>query len=109
MLIDIPEERQGGNIDIRFGEPNHCHFPLFDFIKSLGLPQMGIVYLIMWLGALGIALGYKFKLSCLMFTIPYWYIFLLEKPAWNNHSYLYGLCGFLLLWTNANRFWYECN
>ena len=56
-------------------------------------------------GALGIAVGYCFKLSCLSFLIPYWYIFFLDKTAWNNHSYLYGLLSLLLLTSSANRCW----
>lgn len=55
-------------------------------------------------GALGIALGYKFKKSALMFTIIYWYIILLDKSFWNNHSYLFGLIGILLIGTEANNF-----
>ncbi|XP_055378655.1 vitamin K-dependent gamma-carboxylase [Condylostylus longicornis] len=105
MLIDIPEEREGGHIDVRFGDPKICHFPLIDSIQPLSLPLIGVVYLVMWVGALGITLGYKFKLSCLLFSIPYWYIFLLDKTAWNNHSYLYGLCGVLLFFTDSHKFW----
>ncbi|XP_055913310.1 vitamin K-dependent gamma-carboxylase [Eupeodes corollae] len=104
MLIDIAEERGGSQIDLNFGDERTCHFPLFDFIQNFSLPVMGLVYLTMWLGALGIALGYNFRLSCLAFIIPYWYILLLDKPAWNNHSYLFGLTAVLLMMTDANRF-----
>ncbi|XP_061396203.1 vitamin K-dependent gamma-carboxylase [Musca vetustissima] len=104
MLIDMAEERGGGNLDIRFGEPLHCHFPLFDGIQVFSFPIMGCIYLCMWLGAIGIILGYRFRLSCLAFILPYWYIFLLDKPAWNNHSYLFGLVGVMLLFSQANRY-----
>ncbi|XP_055847044.1 vitamin K-dependent gamma-carboxylase [Episyrphus balteatus] len=105
MLIDIAEERGGSQMDLNFGDERTCHFPLFDFIQNFSLPVMGLVYLTMWLGALGIALGYNFRLSCLAFVVPYWYIMLLNKPAWNNHSYLFGLSSVLLMMTDANRFW----
>ncbi|XP_037813377.1 vitamin K-dependent gamma-carboxylase [Lucilia sericata] len=104
MLIDIAEERGGSQMDVRFGEAKHCHFPLFDGIQAFSFPIMGCVYLCMWLGAIGIMLGYRFRLSCLLFVVPYWYIFLLDKPAWNNHSYLFGLVGTMLLFTQANRY-----
>lgn len=103
MLIDIVEERGGGHLDIKFGDPKQCHFPLFDFMHPPILPFMTIIYTVMWFGALGIALGYKFKFSCLAFVVPYWYVFLMDKPAWNNHSYLFGLCGSILLMTSANH------
>uniref|UniRef100_W8CAL1 Vitamin K-dependent gamma-carboxylase n=1 Tax=Ceratitis capitata TaxID=7213 RepID=W8CAL1_CERCA len=104
MCIDIAEERGGSQMDTRFGEPRHCHFPLLNGISADSLPVMGCIYLIMWLGALGITLGYRFRLSCLAYIVPYWYMFLLDKPAWNNHSYLFGLVGTILLFTNANRY-----
>ncbi|EDW68978.1 vitamin K-dependent gamma-carboxylase [Drosophila virilis] len=104
MLIDIAEERGGGQLDVRYGEPHHCHFPLFNGMAALDYPLMGCVYLAMWLGAWGIMLGYRFRLSCLAFVTGYWYIFLLDKPAWNNHSYLFGLVGTLLLFTQAHSY-----
>ncbi|XP_067612623.1 vitamin K-dependent gamma-carboxylase [Eurosta solidaginis] len=104
MCIDIAEERGGGQMDLRFGEPQHCHFPLFNGISAVSFPVMGCIYLVMWLGAIGIMLGYRYRLSCLAYIIPYWYIFLLDKPAWNNHSYLFGLVGAILLFTDANRY-----
>lgn len=106
MCIDIAEERGGSQMDTRFGEPQHCHFPLFNGISAFSLPVMGCIYLLMWLGALGIMLGYRYRLSCLTYIVPYWYIFLLDKPAWNNHSYLFGLVGTILLFTDANRYWW---
>ncbi|XP_065076830.1 vitamin K-dependent gamma-carboxylase [Ochlerotatus camptorhynchus] len=104
MLIDIPEERGGGDLDFRWGDPSGCKFPLINGMEPMSYPRMGIVYLIMWLGALGIMLGYRFRLTSLMFVISYWYVFLLDKSAWNNHSYLYGLLGTLFLFTDAHKF-----
>ncbi|XP_058833516.1 vitamin K-dependent gamma-carboxylase [Topomyia yanbarensis] len=104
MLIDIPEERGGGDLDYRWGDPNGCTFPLINGMEPMSYPRMGIVYLLMWLGSLGIMLGYRFRLTASMFVISYWYVFLLDKSAWNNHSYLYGLLGTLFLFTGANRY-----
>lgn len=56
-------------------------------------------------GAAGVALGCFYRISCVMFVIPYWYMFLLDKTHWNNHSYLFGLTGTFLLFCDANRFW----
>jgi len=41
--------------------------------------------------------------------VPYWYVFLLDKLTWNNHSYLYGLVAILLLTSRANQSWSERN
>uniref|UniRef100_A0A182IV97 HTTM-like domain-containing protein n=1 Tax=Anopheles atroparvus TaxID=41427 RepID=A0A182IV97_ANOAO len=105
MLIDIPEERGGGDLDLRWGEPRDCRFPLIHSMQPPALPRMGLIYGLMWLGAAGIMLGYRFRASATVFIGTYWYVFLLDKSAWNNHSYLYGLLGTILLFTDAHRCW----
>lgn len=103
MLVDIAEERGGSALDVRYFDEDICQFPLFPFIKPLRVAEMGVVYTIMWLGAIGIMLGYHFKLSCLMYSVCYWYVLLLNKATWNNHSYLFGLCGILFLVSDADK------
>ncbi|XP_052859939.1 vitamin K-dependent gamma-carboxylase [Anopheles cruzii] len=103
MLIDIPEERGGGDLDLRWGEPRDCRFPLIHSMEPPTLPRMGLVYGAMWLGVAGVALGYRFRVSAATFSVTYWYVFLLDKSAWNNHSYLYGLLGTIFLFTDAHR------
>uniref|UniRef100_A0A182M8H7 HTTM-like domain-containing protein n=1 Tax=Anopheles culicifacies TaxID=139723 RepID=A0A182M8H7_9DIPT len=106
MLIDIPEERGGGDLDLRWGEPRDCRFPLIHSMEPTpSLPKMGIIYGLMWLGAAGMMVGYRFRTSAAIFSGTYWYIFLLDKSAWNNHSYLYGLLGTIFLFTDAHRCW----
>ncbi|XP_065208287.1 vitamin K-dependent gamma-carboxylase [Planococcus citri] len=105
MMLDIPHERQLAAVDKRWGDPKLCHFPLIHSLRPLPYNWMCIVYLIMWLGTIGIALGYHFRKSCLAFVIPYWYIVLLDKSHWNNHTYLFGLISILLFFTDANATW----
>ncbi|XP_056643907.1 vitamin K-dependent gamma-carboxylase isoform X1 [Diorhabda sublineata] len=104
MLFDLTEERGGSDIDIRWGNPMDCHFPLFPMLKNPGFQFIGILYFIMWLGAFGIMIGYKFRMSTFLYGIPYWYIFLLDKSYWNNHSYLFGIIVILLMGSSANVF-----
>lgn len=123
MVCDVIEERGGAMLDVKWGDSNNCYFPLFPIIKVLDLKYMGLIYAVMWLGkmyficssfvqelfvllgAWGIMMGYKFKYSCFMFIIPYWYVLLLDKTDWNNHSYLYGILALLFVGTCANRWW----
>ncbi|XP_062913193.1 vitamin K-dependent gamma-carboxylase isoform X1 [Mobula hypostoma] len=106
MTLDIPQERGLSSLDHKyFDELVVCRFPLFNFLKPLPLDWMYVVFVTMWLGAIGIMLGCFYRLSCLMFLVPYWYNFFLDKTAWNNHSYLYGLIGFQLTLMDANRYW----
>ncbi|XP_046350529.1 vitamin K-dependent gamma-carboxylase-like [Haliotis rufescens] len=105
MMFDIPQERGLGMADVRWGNADECRFPLFNFLQPLPLVWMYIVYLIMLLGSAGIMLGFMFRWSCLSFLLTYWYVFLLDKTSWNNHSYLYGVLTFVLLFSDANRYW----
>ncbi|XP_040054296.2 vitamin K-dependent gamma-carboxylase isoform X1 [Gasterosteus aculeatus] len=106
MVIDITQERGLSHLDFKYldGAPV-CRFPLFNVLQPLPLDWMYLVYVVMFFGALGIMLGCFYRLSCLMFISTYWYIFFLDKTAWNNHSYLYGLIGFQLTLMDANRYW----
>lgn len=105
MMLDIPQERGMSLVGNRWQDSSMCYFPLFDWLRPLSVDWMYVVYLVMFLGALGITLGCCYRASCLMFVSTYWYIFFLDKTVWNNHSYLYGLISFLLLLTDANRYW----
>ncbi|XP_073444668.1 vitamin K-dependent gamma-carboxylase [Dendrobates tinctorius] len=106
MVLDIPQERGLSYLDHKYLDGlDVCRFPLFNSLKPLPLDWMYLTYVIMLLGALGITLGLFYRLSCLCFLLPYWYVFFLDKTTWNNHSYLYGLIGFQLTLMNANRYW----
>ncbi|XP_063379414.1 vitamin K-dependent gamma-carboxylase [Cydia fagiglandana] len=105
MLFDIPDERGGAHLNKRWGDPKMCHFPLFDFVPGVPMPYMSFVYTALWIGALGIMLGWKYHSLARLFAISYWYLFFIEKSYWNNHSYLFGLVGFLLTFTDANCYW----
>ena len=50
MMIDIHFERGFAEVDYKFGDSQHCHFPLFNFLKPLSFQWMCQVYLVMWLG-----------------------------------------------------------
>ncbi|XP_065061056.1 vitamin K-dependent gamma-carboxylase-like [Rhopilema esculentum] len=105
MLLDIPQERGMSMLHKRWAEPDTCNFPLFSWVQPLPLEWMYMVYAAMFLSAIGIMLGFLYRLSCTSFVLTYWYLFFLDKTTWNNHSYLYGLVGFMLLLTNAHHYW----
>uniref|UniRef100_A0A4W6CEM3 Vitamin K-dependent gamma-carboxylase n=1 Tax=Lates calcarifer TaxID=8187 RepID=A0A4W6CEM3_LATCA len=79
MAIDVTQERGLSHLDYKYldGAPV-CRFPLFNFLKPLPLDWMYFVYVVMFLGALGIMLGCFYRLSCLMFISTYWYLTLMD-------------------------------
>ncbi|XP_039294143.1 vitamin K-dependent gamma-carboxylase [Nilaparvata lugens] len=105
MLIDTVEERGFTEAERLWGDPKECRFPLFYFLRPLPLKWMYFLYTIMSLGAIGISLGAYYRFSCLALTLPYWYILLLNKSVWNNHSYLYGLLCILMTCSSASNVW----
>ncbi|XP_051496584.1 LOW QUALITY PROTEIN: vitamin K-dependent gamma-carboxylase [Apus apus] len=106
MALDVPQERGLARLDARFLEGLQvCRFPLFPALQPLPLDWMYLLGGIMALGALGVMLGCCYRLSCLAFLGPYWYLLLLDKTSWNNHSYLYGLLAFQLALMGADRYW----
>ncbi|XP_039570819.1 vitamin K-dependent gamma-carboxylase isoform X3 [Passer montanus] len=105
MALDVPQERGLGHLDQRYLDGLEvCRFPLLPFLAPLPLDWMYLLYTVMFLGALGIMLGCCYRLSCVAFLCPYWYLLLLDKTSWNNHSYLYGLLGFQLALLGADRY-----
>lgn len=106
-LFGAEGERQSFLIDLWvFRENLWSHFHLLKPLNAWRLNSIDSFFLVTWFtGALGITLGYKFKTSCFVFVLTYWYIFLLDKSSWNNHSYLYGLVGFIFLFTDAHSYW----
>uniref|UniRef100_A0A8D2D7R6 Gamma-glutamyl carboxylase n=1 Tax=Sciurus vulgaris TaxID=55149 RepID=A0A8D2D7R6_SCIVU len=106
MVLDIPQERGLSSLDRKYLDGlDVCRFPLLDTLRPLPLDWMYLVYTIMFLGALGMMLGLCYRLSCVLFLLPYWYVFLLDKTSWNNHSYLYGLVAFQLTFMDAHHYW----
>lgn len=132
MVIDIATERGLMHLGDKWGSSTICHFPLFDFLQPLTLKWMFVVYSIMlfgkldkqiktkyfgflsitshltsniFVGAIGLLLGFGYRLCSCAFLITYWYIFLLDTTAWNNHSYLFGLLGSLLAISGAGQYW----
>uniref|UniRef100_F6ZL08 HTTM-like domain-containing protein n=2 Tax=Ciona intestinalis TaxID=7719 RepID=F6ZL08_CIOIN len=106
MAIDIPQERGMNHADIKYGEDSGlvCKFPLFHNLHPLSQDWMTFLYTVLFLSAIGIAVGFMYRLNCALFTSIYWYFFFLDKTTWNNHSYLYGLLAFLFLISDAHRY-----
>ena len=47
MALDALQERGMSYADFRWGNPDECRFPLFNFLKPVALPWMVLVYLVM--------------------------------------------------------------
>lgn len=50
MFLDVFQERGLEDADIRFGNPNHCFFPLFAELQPVSVQVACVLYSIMWIG-----------------------------------------------------------
>jgi len=80
--------------------------PLIGFDFMLALPGIGmyIYYSLMAIFALGILLGYKYRLSLAGFTVLWTGVYLMQKASYNNHYYLVILVCVIMLFLPANRY-----
>ena len=119
MAIDCFVERGLQHADRKWSDDG-CQFPLFNFLKPLQLgitsfeifveflvilekmEWMILLQFIQGIGAACICLGFRVRKTGWLFIIPYWYMFLLDKTHWNNHSYLFGLMGLIFTLTDSD-------
>ncbi|XP_047493643.1 vitamin K-dependent gamma-carboxylase-like [Penaeus chinensis] len=105
MALDVLQERGMSVADVKWGDSSKCRFPLLEVLHPLPLPYMVVLYAVMFICSVMMALGLLWRASCSVFVASYWYLFLLDKSSWNNHSYLYGLLSFILLLSDPHRCW----
>ncbi len=78
-------------------------YEFFPFASPLPGMGMYLLFAAMGLFALGIALGFCYRIASLLFFLSYTYVFLLDKTPYNNHYYLIILLSFLLIFVEAQR------
>ena len=81
----------------------HSKYYLFDWVKVMPFAYMQIFMLVAFLSAVGITIGYKYRLSCVIFFFSISYIFLLDTAHYLNHIYLVIIISFVMIFTPCNR------
>lgn len=76
----------------------------FEFLQPL--PGNGMLWYYGIMGCFGILvmLGYRYRLSILMYTLMWAGVYLMQKSSYNNHYYLLMLLCFLMSLLPANRY-----
>lgn len=82
------------------------HFPFFGWEWLHPLPAAGMytLYWLMALAALGICLGWYYRIAAPLFFLCFSYAALLDKTYYLNHYYLVTLISFLLVLVPAHRY-----
>lgn len=76
----------------------------FEWVKPLPGSLMYLVFGLLFIAALGILLGWFYRVSAVVFFLLFTYIELIDKTNYLNHYYFVSLISFLLIWLPANRF-----
>lgn len=81
------------------------HFKYFGFEWVQVLPPTGmyVLFAVMALSALGIALGWHYRLSATLFFLSFTYVELIDVANYLNHYYFVSLVAFLMIFLPAHR------
>lgn len=93
-----------GWIDEFYVAPEH-HFTYSGFWWVQPWPGWGMYahFALLGLAALGVALGYRYRLSIAAFFLLFTYVELLDKTTYLNHYYLVSLLSFLMIFMPLHR------
>lgn len=76
----------------------------FDWIKPLGEQGMYLVFLALFISAIGIMLGAFYRVASVLFFLLFTYVELIDKTNYLNHYYFVSIMSGLLLLVPAHRF-----
>ncbi len=74
----------------------HFKYQGFEWVHSLGIYTY-LLFGIAILASIGVILGYKYRLSMLVFFLSFTYIELIDKTTYLNHYYFLSLLSFVLI------------
>ncbi|MAQ76501.1 MAG: HTTM domain-containing protein [Aquimarina sp.] len=104
MFISIVRFWGNGWIDKLYIQPKFFFsFYGFEFIKPLG-QYTYIIFFICALAAIGVALGFKYRFSIILFFLSFTYIELMDKTTYLNHYYFISLLSFLMIFLPAGTY-----
>lgn len=104
MLYSIIRFAAHGWINTLYIEPQfHFSYYGFSWVQPLGNATY-LIFALCGLAALFVALGYKYRISMLVFFLSFTYIELMDKTTYLNHYYFISALSFLLFFLPAARY-----
>ncbi|MDR0229707.1 MAG: HTTM domain-containing protein [Flavobacteriaceae bacterium] len=80
---------------------SHIHM---DFLQNLVGPQMYAYFALMGLAGIGVMLGYRYRLSMILYTILWSGAYFIQKTSYNNHYYMLLIICIYMCFLPANRY-----
>src|SRR6185503_6256953 len=75
----------------------------FHWLRILPQPWMTALFWVMFGACAFVAAGFLYRPATIVLWLGWTYVLLLCQGHYNNHSYLFSLLAFLLIFTDANR------
>ena len=79
----------------------HFSYYGFEWVKPLGVYTY-VLFLICGISAFFVAIGYKYRISILVFFLSFTYIELMDKTTYLNHYYFVSVISFIMLFIPCN-------
>jgi vitamin K-dependent gamma-carboxylase len=104
MLWEILRAITGGWVYELFIAPKfHLTYPGFSWVQPLPGGGMQVLFWLLVVAALGMMLGFLYRLSATVFFLGFTWVFLIEATEYLNHFYLICLLSFLMICVPAHR------
>ena len=81
----------------------HLTYYGFDWIKPLPGDAMYLHFIVMCILSVFIIIGFKYRISTILFFIAFSYMFLVEQSRYLNHFYLILLISFIMIFIPAHK------
>ena len=102
MCISIIRFWSKGWIHSLYIEPTfHFSYYGFEWVQPLGVWTY-LLFLVCGVAAFLVAIGYKYRLSILVFFVSFTYIELMDKTTYLNHYYFVSVVSFIMLFLPCN-------
>lgn len=104
MVVSMIRFWYNGWIEKLYITPSfHFSYYGFDWVKPFG-EWTYLLFILCGLAALGVAAGYKYRLSIILFFLSFTYIELMDKTTYLNHYYFISVLSFLMIFLPAGRY-----
>ena len=104
MLGSIIRFWANGWIEKLYIDPSF-YFSYYGFAWAKPLGDLTyLLFLICALSAVGVAIGYKYRLSIIAFFLSFTYIELMDKTTYLNHYYFISILSFLMIFLPAHAY-----
>ena len=102
MLLSLVRFWANGWIKSTYVDPIfHFKYYGFEWIESLGVYTY-VLFFIAIISSIFITIGYKYRISIILFFLTFTYIELIDKVTYLNHYYFISIVSFVMIFLPAN-------